>query len=186
LSLELRYSLERPLRIFIILLVILITALIFWFRESIKQLGEYGYLGAFLVSLTSNATIILPVPGTIVIFALGSIFTPILIGLVAGVGASLGELSGYTLGYAGRVTLENNKRYWQLHQWMKRKGALITFVFSVTPLLPFDLVGMAAGSLRFPLWEFLLVCWLGRTILYIAVAFCGAWGMEFALRYLTL
>jgi len=44
-------------------------------------------------------------------------------------------------------------------------------------------VGIAAGALRFPVWKFLLFCWLGRTILYISIALFGAWGLETILPY---
>jgi len=52
--------------------------------------------------------------------------------------------------------------------------------------LVFDLAGIAAGALRFPLWKFILLCWLGRTILYIFIALSGAWGWEIILPYLGL
>jgi hypothetical protein len=37
------------------------------FRESMNNLGEWGYLGAFLVNGLSNATIVLPALGTFII-----------------------------------------------------------------------------------------------------------------------
>ena len=50
------------------------------------------------------------------------------------------------------------------------------FIFSLVPFFPFDLAGIVAGALRFPFWKFFLLCWLGRTLLYIGVALAGAWG----------
>lgn len=73
--------------------------------------------------------------------------------------------------------------YARLESWLKNWGATTIFFLSVFPLF-FDLAGIAAGVLRFPIWKFLLACWLGRTILYIAIAFAGAWGWEAVLRYL--
>ena len=58
------------------------------------------------------------------------------------------------------------------------------FVFSLVPFF-FDLAGIAAGALRFPFWKFLLVCWLGRTILYIGIALAGAWGYNLFLPNLS-
>ena len=52
------------------------------------------------------------------------------------------------------------------------------FVFTLLPLFPFDAAGMAAGTLRYPIWKFLLVCWLGKFPLYVAAALAGAWGWE--------
>jgi len=34
------------------------------------------------------------------------------------------------------------------------------------------------------LWKFFLACWLGRTILYLVVAWGGALGWEVVLRFL--
>jgi len=44
--------------------------------------------------------------------------------------------------------------------------------------------GVAAGSLRFPIRKFLLACFLGKTLLYMAMALFGAWGWEALLRYI--
>jgi len=49
----------------------------------------------------------------------------------------------------------------------------------------FDLAGIAAGVLRFPFWKFFLLCWLGRTLLYIGAALAGAWGWEAMLHYFS-
>ena len=54
------------------------------------------------------------------------------------------------------------------------------FILSIVPFL-FDLVGIAAGALRLPLWKFMLACWAGRTILYVGMAWAGARGWEILL-----
>jgi uncharacterized membrane protein YdjX (TVP38/TMEM64 family) len=69
--------------------------------------------------------------------------------------------------------------------WVKRWGAVAIFIFTVVPFFPFDLVGIAAGALRYPFWKFLLVCWLGRTLLYIGVALSGAWGWDALVPYFS-
>jgi len=58
---------------------------------------------------------------------------------------------------------------------MKRYGSAAIFIFSLTPL-PFDLVGIAAGSLRYPRWEFLLYCWAGRMIRELIIVYGGWYG----------
>ena len=42
----------------------------------------------------------------------------------------------------------------------------------------FDVAGAAAGILRFPLWKFLVACFLGKTPKSILVALAGAWTLE--------
>jgi membrane protein YqaA with SNARE-associated domain len=164
------------------LCVIAITIGIFFFRDKIVEFHNYGYLGAFLANLVSNATIFLPVPGGLIVVALGAFLSPFLVGLAAGAGAAVGEMSGYVLGYSGRIVIKDNKAYDRSVQWLKKWGALTVFVFAVTPL-PFDLAAIAAGALRFPLWKFLLACWVGKTLLSIAAALAGAWGWKVAVPY---
>ncbi|RLC74997.1 MAG: hypothetical protein DRI61_15635, partial [Chloroflexi bacterium] len=57
-------------------------------------------------------------------------------------------------------------------------GALVIFILSVIPNPFFDLAGMAAGVSRFPLWRFLLACWLGKTVKTTAVAFAGYYSIS--------
>ena len=178
-----------------LLLVIAITVGIFLFyRQSpnmVEKLEGYGYFGAFLISLIGNASILLPGIVLPLLTGLGIVFYPasgivglVMLGLAGGVGAAIGELSGYVVGYSGRGVVENKKLYWRLVGWVKRWGALAIFIFALVPLF-FDLVGLAAGVLRFPVWKFFLVCWLGRTILYVAFIVLAALGWKTVLPYLN-
>ena len=173
---------EQYPRVLALFFVLAITIGIFLFRERITMLGNYGYLGAFLISLICNATIILPVPGLLILLALGSTLNPVAIGLAGGIGAALGELSSYLAGYSGRVGIESQRLYPQVESWMRRNGSVTIFIFTLLPFFPFDLAGIAAGALRFPLWKFFLICWSGRTLAYILVI---SLGWEVVLRFLT-
>jgi len=167
-----------------LLLVIAISVGIFLYRGKVAELEGYGYLGAFLVSLVSNATIILPAPGLLIILALGTAFPPVLVGLAAGIGAAIGEMTCYMVGYSGQGIVENRRLYGKSVQWLKRWGALTVFIFAATPL-PFDVMGIAAGLLRFPFWKFFLACWLGKTVVNILAAYAGLYGWETMLRFFT-
>jgi len=151
--------------------------------EKVEEFQNYGYLGAFLVSLVSNATIILPMPGFLIIFALGAVFNPVLIGLAGATGGAGGEALSYVLGWTGRGVIQNRRLYDKAVQWLKRWGVWVIFVFAATPL-PFDIIGMVAGLLRFPFWKFLLALWCGKALKYVGVALAGAWGWEAVLRFL--
>ena len=59
---------------------------------------------------------------------------------------------------------------------------LAVFILSVFPLF-FDIVAIAAGALRIPLWKFVLACWLGRTLLYVSVVTLVAMGWGKLLPY---
>ena len=177
-------SRELYLRILVLILVLGVTVAIFVFRDRVANLAGYGYLGAFLISLLSSATIILPVPGIAVIFALGATYDPYLVGLAAGAGSALGELSGYMAGYSGQGVFRKSKTYLRMEHWMERRGSLVIFVLAFVPNPIFDLAGAAAGILRYPVWKFLLFCFLGKTPRSILVAFAGAWALEGVLKFL--
>jgi len=170
-----------------LLLAIGIMVGIFYFYRNypdrIEQLQGFGYLGAFLISMIFNATVILPVGNVLVLAMLGATLpSAILVGLAGGVGAAIGEITGYMAGYGGQAMVRRQKTYVRLEGWVKKWGTLTIFLLSVAPLF-FDLAGIAAGALRFPFWKFLIACWLGRTILYVFVALAGAWGWETVLNY---
>ncbi len=166
-----------------VLLVVVITAVLFLYRDRVAELGHYGYLGAFVVSLVSNATIILPTPSFLILFALGATFNPFLVGLAGATGGAMGEMTGYILGYSGRGVVQNRRLYDRSAQWLKKWGTLTIFIFAATPL-PFDVVGMVAGVLRYPFWKFFLACWFGKVLKYGSIALAGAFGWEIALRFL--
>ena len=105
------------------------------------------------------------------------------VGLAGGAGAAIGETTGYMVGYSGRGIAQRSRLYARLVAWVGRWGAKAIFVFSLVPFFPFDLAGVAAGILRMPYWKFILVCWLGRTIMFFGVALAGAVGVEAVLGF---
>jgi len=182
---------KRLIPLLVLLLVIAIWVVIFHFYQRypgrFDELKGYGYMGAFLLSLLFNATIVLPIGAIGIVFALGAVpsLLPVVVGLAGGIGAGIGEVTGYMAGYSGRRIAQRSKMYSRVEGWVKRWGAIAIFVFSIVPFA-FDLVGIAAGVLRFPFWKFFLFCWLGRTILYVGAALAGAWGWEAILPYFNL
>lgn len=158
-------------------LVLGVTIALFVMRNEILKLGNYGYLGTFFLSLGTNATIILPMPSILMILPLGATFNPLYIGLVAGLGGALGEMTAYIAGYTGRGLWQDNPNYIKAVGWLKRWGMLIVFIFAVTPM-PLDIMGIAAGNLRLPAWKFFLPCWPGKTIKYIVLAYAGYFGWK--------
>ncbi|MFC1976827.1 YqaA family protein [Chloroflexota bacterium] len=160
-----------------LLLVIAITVALFLFQNRVAELGHYGYLGSFLISLVANATIILPMPSILLLFALGATFNPVLVGLTGAAGGALGEMTGYMIGYSGHGIARNSKVYTRAEGWLRKWGVLTIFVFAATPS-PFDMMGMVAGLLRYPFWKFFLALLLGKIFKYVSIALAGAWGWE--------
>jgi len=179
---------NRLLPILGLLLVIGIVVGVFFFYRSyperVEALEGYGYLGVFLISVLLNATIVLPAGNFLVLATMGAILpSATLVGLAGGIGAAIGELTGYAAGYSGQAIVSRQRVYTRLKGWVERWGMLTIFILSVVPLV-FDLAGIAAGVIRFPLWKFFIACWLGRTILYLVIAWGGAMGWEALLNWL--
>jgi uncharacterized membrane protein YdjX (TVP38/TMEM64 family) len=151
-----------------------ITALIVVFEDRLRDLGHLAYLGAFLAMLIGNATVILPVPGLAIVFALGATLNPLLLGLAAGPGAALGEMTGYLAGYGGSAVADNLKVYRTIERWMDRHGVIVIAVLAAIPNPLFDVAGMVAGVMRVRWWHFLLAAWIGKTIQAVVVAYAGA------------
>lgn len=155
-----------------------------WRRLDWQQLKVYGYAGVFLLTLASDATVIVPFPGLAGIFLAGGFLNPVLIGLAGGLGSALGELTGYLAGYGGRAIIEDRETYARLERWMRRNGTLTVFILSVIPNPVFDTAGIAAGALKFPLWRFIITCWLGKALKFTLVALAGAASLDFLLPLL--
>ena len=179
---------SRRRRYRVSLLVIAAIAVIFvaiyFFNQALGDAWLYGYFGAFLISLMASAVVIIPVPGLPVVFFLGAILNPAIVGLMVGLGEPLGELTGYMAGYSGRFAVENRKLYTRLEAGMRRRGTLILLLSACVPNPVFDVVGAAAGALRYPVWKYLLVLFVGKTIKGMLVAYAGYWTLGLLIRYL--
>jgi len=176
---------NKLFRLLVVALVVGLSVSIFLLRDQFARLASVGYVGILLVSLLGNATIILPAPSLALVFAMGSALPPLLVGLAAGVGEALGELTGYAAGYGGRAVIENQATYQKLVRWMGRRGGITILLLSMFPNPFFDVAGIAAGTLRYPLWRFLLFCWLGKTVKTVFVAFAGAYSLNVVKPFLT-
>jgi uncharacterized membrane protein YdjX (TVP38/TMEM64 family) len=165
---------EHARRIVAVLLAVGITALILVFRQELAGLAAYGYPGIFLIMLLSSATVVLPVPGLALVFAVGASLNPLLVGVAAGLGAGLGEITGYLVGYGGRGTVENRERYQRIRRWMERYGAWVIFAMSAVPNPVFDIAGITAGIMRIPVWLFLLAACAGNIFKATLVALAGS------------
>lgn len=168
----------RAVQILTVVVVLVAIAAALYFRDRIQELERYGYVAVFLVGLVSNATLIFPVPGLAVSSLMGGVFNPWIVGLVGGVGQALGELTGYMAGYSGQTWVDENPTYNRLTQWMQRHGLWTIFVLALIPNPVFDLGGMAAGALRFPLWKFLASSTAGKVVKNIVFAMAGYYGIE--------
>lgn len=157
-------------------LFVAIMVVIFLLRDHLQDLAHFGYFGIFLITLIANATVFLPVPGIAMVFTMGAVFNPLLVALFAGLGAATGELTGYLLGFSGQGLVEGHGWYRRIRSWMTTNPKLIDLGVLVLAAIPnpfFDAAGIAAGTLKIPIWRFFIFCALGSILKMLLFAFGG-------------
>jgi membrane protein YqaA with SNARE-associated domain len=151
-----------------------ITVTLVLFRDHLVQFASLGYAGLFLIGLLGSATVIFPMPGLALAFGAGSSLNPWLVGLAFGSGAALGEMTGYLAGYGGSAILSDQFFMGRVVTLMRRWGAWMVFALALVPNPAFDIVGVAAGAMRIPVWQFLTAAWAGNVLKATLVALAGA------------
>ena len=157
--------------------LLVITAGSIWLAlngEWVQRFSHWGYAGSFLISLISNATVVLPAPGLLVVLALGANLNPILLGVVAGFGSALGELSGYLAGATGGDLIRQRGVNTRLHKLTTSYTMPVLFVLAILPTPLFDVAGILAGAIRLPIHRFLIPVISGKIIKHILFAYLGA------------
>ncbi len=171
-------SLRRVAPILAVLVASMAIALtMLYFRESLAQVGNWGYLAVFVAELGNAAMILIPTPTAAYTFSMGGILNPIMVGLIGGVAATVGESTGYYLGIKGRQVIEKGRWYERLESVSQRWGGRALFAFALLPV-PFDVAGMWAGSVRYPLWRFFAIITPGKIIKVTTIVMGGYYGIN--------
>ncbi len=175
---------ERNLRLLLLLLVLAIVVVVWLLRDWLPDINRQvvGYPAVFLLSLIGSASILLPIPSLAAVCAGGVLLVPLAVGLLAGLAEALGEFSGYGLGYGGRGIVEQQRLYQVACRWMEKRGTLVLFLASVIPNPAFDIIGIAAGGLRFPILRFFLAVWAGKTLKSLGIAYACYFSADAANR----
>ncbi|HLF71471.1 MAG TPA: VTT domain-containing protein [Dehalococcoidia bacterium] len=154
---------------------------------NLESLKDWGYLGIFLIAMAGSATIVLPTPSTVAIFSGGVLLDPVmgipaplLVGLVAGLGDAIGELSGYGLGFAGADLIKQRRIYSTFERWMGRNGMLTIFALSTFPNPFFDIAGAAAGASRMQAPKFFVATLAGKIVKDLFLAYGGSFSVGLA------
>ena len=175
--------LTNILRALALLAVVGITVYIYSIRSQVEQFKEYGYIGIFLVALLANATVLLPAPGVAIIYAMGAVFNPFLVGLAAGTGGAVGELSGYMAGFSGQAVIERTDMYDRFKPWVDQYGGWAIMALSAIPNPFFDVAGIAAGISKMKMRTFLLSTWAGQLIKMTLFALAGRYSIGWITQF---
>lgn len=162
----------------VFLLSILLSAVFYENREFFRNASSLGFLGLFLVNFISSATFFVSAPAFLTIMAGGSLYSPVLVAIVAAFGACFGDMLGYAFGHSGRhltkKKLDKHKVIRFLEKHFHRHGALIIFILAIIPNPFFDGVGILAGIVRYPPLRFFVIMLIGRFLRYWGLAQVGA------------
>jgi membrane protein DedA with SNARE-associated domain len=115
-----------------------------------------------------------------VLFAAATTWNPFMVGLAAAIGVSIGGLGGYFAGLLGRNILLKENFMCSINEilcnknvgiWVTAKGPIVISILAFQPVLPFEVAGIVAGSLKMPVWKFFIATLAGSSIKYISLAF---------------
>jgi membrane protein YqaA with SNARE-associated domain len=173
---------DRVFRLSLITFVIgfVIVGAVLWLTDSLN-LENVGYGGVWIVSFIAAGSIILPIPGpaAVCIAAAPDLgLNPLIIGIVSASAEALGEMTGYLAGLSGRSLLERNRFHPRVHRIVIRRGGLILFLGAIIPNPLFDVIGIAAGSIGYPIKRFLAIVFVAKAIKSTAIAYACFWGID--------
>lgn len=168
-------SKDKLYKIALLGLSIIISLIVVLNKDSVAALSGYGYIGIFLISILGNATIVVPAPVILTALVGGGIFNPFAVGVIAALGATVGELTGYMAGLGGKVFIEKNKYYIRIEKWIHKRGFLTILILAAIPNPLFDLAGICAGATAYPVKRFFLATFIGKTIKFVTVALLGSY-----------
>ena len=138
-----------------------------------------GYPGVFFLSLLASGGMVFPIPSLAATCgAAGLDLNLIIVGVLAGLGETLGEFVGYSIGFGGQSVVQRRRIYKRARTWMIRWGIGVLLILSIIPNPIFDFVGIAAGALRYPMKRFLVTVWVGKTLKGLIIAHVCFWIVE--------
>jgi membrane protein YqaA with SNARE-associated domain len=185
-----------PLFIGVIILLFIILALlginfgqwladtIFWFYDSFGPVGIY--IGVFIISIFGNLTIIFPVPYIIALIVISAVIgypgvNPILLGIIAGFGASIGEVSAWLIGRSSQNIMKDNENIKRMKGYVEKGWApLLIFIFAATPL-PDDAFLIVLGIASYSIIKTLVYCFIGKFVLCFLCSALPIWFADTAL-----
>jgi uncharacterized membrane protein YdjX (TVP38/TMEM64 family) len=140
-----------------------------------------AYLIIFGIALIVNVSVLPLAFAVSLLWIAAEYWNPFLIALFASVGACVGELSAYYIGYLGKkiAVPDNNPWYQKIHAWVLKYGFWAVVALSFQPIIPFEIGGFIVGTIKMPVRKFfpalvvgkfpkyLILIYLGRSLLHV-------------------
>jgi membrane protein DedA with SNARE-associated domain len=160
---------------------------------NVVHIEKYGLLGVFVFAFVAGSVVnfvATPFPYWLLVFTVPSllapswgILAPVWVGLISALGASLGQLLTFMVGYGGsrlyhKFTVNIDNRYYnRALGWAQRHGSWAVFAMSAlfNPIhLPMTI---AIAALRYPPLKYFVFSLLGNLVKSLFIAFCGYYGL---------
>jgi len=150
-----------------------------WTDSYYIAFGALGvYLIIFLISTFANMTILFPIPYAVALAYIGlKIFDGSivdvniwLLGIVAGSGAAIGEVTAYYVGKGGAALLdstEKRKSVEKMKDRIRRGWAVPLMFICAATFIPDDPLLILLGYAGYPLWKMLVTYFVGKIILCV-------------------
>lgn len=154
----------------------LFVILPFIIKIDYEKFQALGLIGVLFTAFFGSVTIFIPSPAIFSIGVAGGYYDPILVGFFAAIGSTLGDATGYIIGYsADKATHFEKKKIWYglLHFTLEKYGVIIILFFSIIPNPFFDGLGLLAGLGKYPIKKFLIYVFIGRLLRFYIVALIG-------------
>ncbi len=152
----------------------LMVRFVLYFHSNYGDLGVY--VAIFLISIIGNVSVIMPVPYIIALAILVVVLpiNPLLVGVAAGFGASIGELSAWLLGRGTSEMIEDTpygKRLDSLAKLVKKGYGIPLIIFFAATPLPDDLLLIVLGMVNYNIGYALVACFIGKVLLAVGIAY---------------
>ncbi len=141
--------------------------------------GDIGiYIGVFLISIFGNFTIIFPVPYTIALIVISAVVpgvNPVFLGIVGGLGASIGEVSAWLIGRGSKEMIGDSKSIERMKKYVDAGWAPLFIIFFAATPLPDDAFLIVLGIAQYSLIKALVYCFIGKFILCFLCSALPIW-----------
>lgn len=161
-----------------------LLSVIFWIlfaqhKSFFEDAQGLGLAGIFLVNLIGSASFSFATPGFLTVIAGGSIYPIFLVALFSSLGAALGDLVSFAMGFSGRKLINHKleKKAWfiVLEKVFKKHSIWVLFLFSIIPNPAFDVIGIIAGIFAYSPLRYFLIVFAGRFLRFLLLAKFGSY-----------
>lgn len=190
--------------IFALVVTVAFGVLAIMYENTIMRYAAgYSLIGVLVISFLAGSLLsftAIPIPYWALVITLPTalavrwgLLAPFAVGLVSALGATIGHMPTFMIGYGGRSLSQkvtsrftNNRWYKRIMGWSHRHGWIAVFLTSALPN-PIHLpLTVGFGTLRYPPWKFFVYSLWGNAVKNLFLALAGYYGLTSLLKLFGL